>query len=195
MPSSTSKTTIADRALQLLGMSQISSSPQVGNRGAKSIERAYTPTKIAELTKHFWHFATKRAQLPASGTKPLHTKANAFTLPGDYLMLAPEDEFGDFPIKNDWIIEGNTIVTDDSAPLLIRYISSDVLESAFDAIFCEAFSAALAMACCEELTNSETKFNRVSGIYDFQIEKAKQRGSILIQKPRAPASPWLTARL
>lgn len=194
MPNSTTETSIIDRALQLLGYGAIASSQQVGNRGAKSMQRSYLPTKLSELQKNYWHFAIKRASLPASGTAPLHTKAYAFPLPGDYIMLAPEDQDGDFPLKNDWIMEGGEIITDDSGPLLIRYVSSTVLESKFDAIFAEALSGALAMACCEELTNSQSKFDRMAQLYDFQINEAKKRGSILVQKARVPVSSWISAR-
>lgn len=194
MPNSTSSTSITDRALQLLGFGAISSTNQVGSRGAKAIQRAYDSVKQSELQKHYWHFAIKRASLTASATKPVHTKANAFPLPGDYIMLAPEDQYGDFQLRNDWIMEGGRIISDEGGPLLIRYVSNSVIESQFDAIFAEAMSAALAIACCEELTNSQAKLDRVAQIYENQIQEAKQRGSILTQKPRLPIGSWISAR-
>ena len=194
MPNSTTPTSITDRALQLLGMASISSPQQVGSRGAKSILRAYEPVKLSELQKHFWHFSIKRAKLTASGTPPVHTKNFSYPLPGDYLMLAPSDQYGEFPEKHDWIVEGGEIISDESGPLLVRYVSSSITEALFDAIFAEAMAAALAMACCEELTNSQSKLDRVSQLYDFQINEAKKRGSILVQKNKIPASSWITAR-
>ena len=194
MPNSTTETSIIDRALQLLGYAAISSAQQVGSRGAKSMQRAYQSVKLAELQKFTWHFAIKRALLTASGTPPVHTKANAFPLPGDFIMLAPEDQESEFPLKNDWILEGGSIITDDDGPLPIRYISSNVTESMFDALFAEALSAALAIACGEELTNSQSKIDRVMQIYDEQISKAKNRGSILLAKQRVPVSSWISAR-
>ena len=110
-------------------------------------------------------------------------------------MLAPEDQdSNELQLKNDWIVEGGSILSDESSPLPIRYVSSNVLESQFDAIFAEALSAALALACCEELTNSQSKLDRVGTIYDFQINEAKKRGSILVQKARVPVSSWISAR-
>lgn len=194
MPSSTSQTSITDRALQLLGYAQVSSPQQVANRGAKAILRAYDSVKLSELQKNMWHFAIKRASLVASAVKPVHTKANAFPLPGDYLMLAPPDQYGSFPDSNDWTVEAGSIISDDAGPLKIRYVSSQVSESLFDAIFAEGLSAALAMATCEELTNSQSKLDHVSQLYDFQISLAKQRGSILIQKNRIPVASWISSR-
>lgn len=194
MPNSTTETSITDRALQLLGFGQIASTQQVGSRGAKSMQRAFTPVKLSELQKHFWYFSMKRAVIPASATPPLHTKSYAYPLPSDCLMLAPSDQVADFPLKKDWVVEGNQIITNDKSPLWIRYVSIDVPVSTFDAIFSEALSAALALACCEELTNSNAKQQNIAALYDEQINMAKKRGSILIQKARAPVSPWISRR-
>lgn len=109
-------------------------------------------------------------------------------------MLAPIDQYGDFPLGNDWSVEGNSIISDENGPLYVRYVSSNITESSFDAIFAEAFSAALAMACCEELTNSQSKLAAVSNVYDFQINEAKKRGSIISPKPKLPVSSWISKR-
>ena len=194
MPIGTSKTSICDRALQLLGMAAVSAVPQVGSRGAKAMERAYRPVLLSELQKNYWHFAIKRASLAASSTKPVHTKGNAYPLPADYLMLAPEDQDSDFPLKNDWIMEGGSIITDEDGLLAIRYVSSDITEPMFDATFAEALSAALAMEVCEELTNSNSKLSNLAAMYDEKIALARKRGFILIQKPRVPISPWISMR-
>lgn len=194
MPNSTTKTSIMDRALQILGYSEISSPSQTGSRGAKAMNRAYTPVHLAELQKNMWAFSIKRVQIAASGTPPVHTKRAAYPLPGDYIMLAPEDYYGDFQLKNDWIIEGGQIISDDTGPLYVRYVSSNVTENMFDALYAEALAAALAIETCEELTNSQSKLDRAMMIYDEQIGFARQRNSIVIQKPRAPVSSWISKR-
>ncbi len=193
MPSSITQTTIADRALQLLGYQAISSTQQVGSKGARAMNRAYPSTKLSELTKNNWAFAIKRATLPASGTKPVHTKTNAFELPTDYLMLAPPDQFDSFQLRNDWTIEGKQIISDDSGPILIRYVAN-IDESFFDAVFAEALSCALAISTCEELTNSNSKLANLISVYQEQISVAKRRGAILSQKPTLPLSPWISMR-
>lgn len=195
MPNTTSQTSVIDRALQLLGYSAITTPQQVGHRGAKAMQRAYDSVKLSELQKNYWHFAIKRVQIAASATPPVHTKAYAYPLPGDYIMLAPQDDgSNDYNVRRDWVLEAGHIISNESGPLLVRYVSSNVLESSFDAIFAEALSGALAIACCEELTNSQSKFDRVAAFYDEQIGLARQRGSILIQKGRVPVSPWISKR-
>ena len=188
------KTSIVNRALQILGYQSVSSIQQVGDRGAKAMERAYTSVLESELQKHYWHFAIKRASIPKSATPPVHTKDNAYPLPGDYIMLAPEDQLSDFPLANGWFIESGSIITNDASPLLIRYVSNSITESSFDALFAEAFAAALALATGEELTQSAGKIERAGAIYLEQIGLAKRRGSIINPKPRAPVSPWISMR-
>ena len=195
MPNTTTDTSIIDRGLQLLGFSAITTAQQVGSRGAKAMQRCYVSIKLSELQKNYWHFAIKRASLAASSTPPVHTKGFAYPLPSDFIMLAPIDNDGsDFQLKHDWVVENGAIITDDSAPLLIRYVSSNIQESSFDACFAEALSAALAINCCEELTNSQSKLDRVMALYEEQVGMARQRGAILIQKARVPVSPWISKR-
>jgi len=194
LANSTTKTSIIDRALQILGMKGITSPQEVGSRGARSMLRTYDATLLSELTKNYWAFAIKRAELPASGTPPVHTKTNLFPLPGDFLMLAPQDQYGEFNLANDWIIEGNNIVSDESGPIYIRYVSSDITENQYNPIFAEALSAALAIATGEELTNSAGKVQRAMFIYDNQISEARKNNSIISQKPRTPVSSWISAR-
>ena len=194
MANSTTQTSIINRALQLLGYQAVASITQVGDRGAKAMNRAYEPVKISLLTENYWAFSIKRASLAEDAVKPVHTKVYRYQLPGDYLMLAPEDQVADFQLANDWIIEGSHIVTNDSAPILIRYISNSITENMFHPLFSEAFSYSLAVNTCEELTQSNGKISTLVELYERQVSLAKKRNAILIAKPKAPVSPWISKR-
>ncbi len=208
MAGTTTKLTITNRALQLVGYQSISSVQQ-NDRGARAMNRAYRPVLDSMLTENYWAFAVRRASLPASATPPIHGKNFAYPLPGDYAMLAPEDQFdgrttgtlvgtvgstSDFPLSNDWIIEGGEILTNEEAPLDIRYMSLSVNEASFDPLFAEAFAAQLALMTVEELTQSNTKFAMIQAIHDRQIKRARQRNAIISPKAKAPASAWLNKR-
>lgn len=203
MATATTKIVIINRALQLVGFPSISSI-QENSRGARAMNRAYDPVKLSELRKHFWNFAIKRASLPASATPPAFGKSNYYPLPGDFLMLAPGDQASGWqtggavtsaPERHDWQIEGNQIASDESSPLQIRYISSDILESLFDVSFAEALSAALALSTVEELTNSNSKNQYLASLYDATIKMARQRNAFENQPTQAPLDTWITARL
>jgi hypothetical protein len=203
LATSTTKIGIANRALQFVGYPAISSL-QENSRGARAMNRAYDSVKLSELRKHFWNFSIKRASLPASVTPPLFGKGNYFPLPGDFLMLAPVDQafgvqtgspIGGPPNIHDWQIEGNQIASNETGPLQIRYVSSDTIESLFDVSFAEALSAALALATAEELTNSNSKNQFLTSVYDASIKMARQRNSFENRPVMSPNDTWITSRL
>lgn len=213
MGSTTTQTTIANRALQILGFQPISSL-QENSRGARAINRAYQPVLQSELRKNYWNFAIKRASLPANGITPPFGKSSYVTLPPDFLCLAPPDQvFGvagggtlagnqilaGTPIITgspivDWQIEGNMIATNQVPPINIRYVSNNVTESLFDPCFDEAFSAALAVETCEEMTQSNTKLGNISKMYDDAIEIAKKRNAFEGRPVQPPTDTFIISR-
>lgn len=178
------------------------------------MNRAYQPVLLSELRKNYWNFSIKRASLPQDAVGPIFGKSNYYTLPPDFLDLAPPDMvFGvsgggtlagnqilsGTPIITgspivDWLIEGNKIASNQVAPLNIRYVSSAVTESMFDPCFDEAFAAALAVMCCEELTQSNTKFSNLAQVYEAAIEMAKKRNAFEGRPTQPPTDSYVLAR-
>ena len=192
MASATTQTTIINRALQMLGYQSVGSISD-NERGAKAMNRAYQPTLLKALRDITWNFSMKRVVLAASTTPPPFGKKNYFQLPGDFISLAPPDEDFNFNYI-DWQIEGTQIATDDSAPLYVRYVSSNITESMFDPCFAEALSAMLAMGTCEELTQSNTKLAAISKMYDDAIKSAKRNNAFENRPVNAPVDTWITKR-
>jgi hypothetical protein len=176
---------------------------QDGSRGARAMNRAYQPVLISMLRDNFWGFAIKRASLVASATPPVYGPANSYPLPPDFLDMAPPDQkygvaWGGFisgpPNVNDYQIEGQSIVSDQVSPIQIRYVSSAVTESMFDASFAEAFSSLLAVETCEELTQSNTKLAQIGKMFDEAMEIAKKRNAFESRPSMPPIDPWITQR-
>lgn len=181
------------------------------------MNRAYQTTLLSELRQNFWSFSIKRAILPAAAVQPLFGPSNYFPLPPDYLMLAPADNngaamyggtvgynvgfgpIGQQGLPRDWVIENNgdgpCIVSSDTAPLYVRYVSSAITEANFDVSFAEAFSAALAVVACEEITQSNTKLASVSKIYEDAIDAARKRNAFEMPPSIAPTDAWVLARI
>lgn len=216
MASTTTQTTLINRALQILGYKPVGSIND-NDRGARAMLRAYNPCLQSVLRENFWSFSIRRAILPAAGVKPVFGKSNYFPLPGDFIMVAPPDQytnytFGAIPAGlipstpntgmqyNDWQLEsmpagGNAIASDDPAPIYLRYISNAITEANFDPSFCEAFSAALAMETCEELTQSNTKLAAISKMHDDAIEMAKKRNAFELMPVQPPVDSWILVRM
>lgn len=217
MADTTTQIQICNRAAQLLGAQAISSI-QENSRTARALNRAYQPVMLAELRKNFWGFSIMRAVLAASATKPAFGPSNYFPLPANFIMLAPPDNSGaatfggtvgyntgfgpqgNQGLPNDWQIEnggpgvGPAIVTNDPAPLYIRFVSSAITESMFDVLFAEALSGALACDTCEEITQSNTKLASAEAFYTDTMERAKQRNAYEKPPILAPTDSYILAR-
>lgn len=189
----TDKLRIFNRALQLLGSPQIANVNE-NSRGATALRRAYDAVLEAELRANTWSFSIKRAELVADATPPIFGKANQYPLPGDYLFLAPEETTYGQPRKRDYQIEGQKILSDEGSPLEIRYCSNSITESMFDVLFAEALAASLADACCEEITNSNTKSQKLMAYRKQKIDEAKKRNSIEQPPRKAPVGSWISCR-
>ncbi len=159
------------------------------------MNQAYEPIFLSELGKNTWNFAIKRAQLAATSTPPIFGKDNYFPLPGDFLFLAPEETTFSEPRKRDYQIEDIYIVSSLDSPIDIRYVSSSITESKFDVRFAEAFAYALAIATCEQITNSNTKLQNLVGLYDEIIRMARKKNSIQNAPVKSPTCSWITTRL
>lgn len=193
MAATTTRISIANRALQLLGSQSISSINE-NSIGAKSILRAYDAVFLAELRKYTWNFSIKRASLAADPTAPIFGKHRYFRLPGDFLFLAPEETTFIEPRRRDFTIEGTSIVSDLDAPIAVRYVSSSIVEGDFDVLFAEALSAALAAACCEEITNSNTKVQTAMSQYELTIRQARKRNAIENAPVKSPVCSFIAVR-
>jgi hypothetical protein len=181
---------ICNRALQKLGASKITSLTE-DSRNARACNLAYEPVKQALLREHPWSCAIKRAELAADAQAPTHTKAYRYELPSDFIGLLEED----YPTNNsDWQIEGKMIVTDDVAPLYIRYIYDVTDPNEMDALFREALSCKLALELCEELTQSNTKLAALEALYTDIVRQAKKSNAIERTPQQPPEDPWVTVR-
>lgn len=188
------KLKVINRGLQILGQPQIASLSE-NSRGAKAMLAAYDSIVLAELESHTWRFAVQRANLAADATPPLFGKSYRYAIPGDFLCMAPPETNYDEPVKRDWELEGNYILSNDPAPLQLRYVAYGIPESNWSALFAEAVSSSLAEATCEEITNSNTKLNDARGRRQEALNIAKKRNAIQGPPIKQPKSSWITARL
>lgn len=193
MAATTTKLGIINRGLQYLGQPFLSQLNE-NSIGGKCMRGAYDSILLACLRENVWKFAIKRASLAADAAVPIFGKARYFPLPGDFIRLAPNEATYSSPTHRDWEIEGNKIVTDDTAPLPIRYVSSSITESDMDTLFAEYLSIELAIACCEQITNSNTKIQNLFVLKKEIMSRAKKTNSIESAPVKQPVGSWISAR-
>lgn len=187
-----SEVQICNRALQKLGAKRITSLSQ-DSVNARACNVAFTDVRDAEYRKHSWNFAIERASLAADSSDPAWGRAKSYTLPSDFIRLLPpypEDNLNDL----DWQIEGNKILTDDSAPLYVRYIKRVTDPNLMDSLFREALACKLAIELCEEITQSNTKKESLKADYMDAIREAKKLNAIENVAQEPPEDTWISER-
>lgn len=183
---------VANRALQKLGAKRITSFSD-GSPNASSCAVVLEPRKKALLRAYRWSFAIKRAELAADSPAPDWGRENAFSLPTDYLALIkdyPERE----RVDRDWQIEGKKILTNDAAPIYIRYIYNVTDYNEMDPSFLEALAADIAHELCEEITQSNTKKAALLQDKKDAIDEARRTSAIEKQIIPTPDDTWITRR-
>lgn len=183
---------ICNRALQKLGAKRIVSLTD-NSVNARACNAAFVPVRQAELRKHFWSFAIERAELAADSPAPTWGRENSFTLPSNFLLLAP-NYAEDLANDDDRLIEGRKIITDESAPLYVRYVKDVTDANQMDSLFREAFACALAIEICEEITNSTNKKDTLKIDYRDAIRDAKRMNAIEKPPEATPEDTWVTVR-
>lgn len=190
-----SKVSIANRALAKLGEDRILLLTD-NSKAARTINQMFDDVADAELRRHNWKFALKRAALPALANAPAWGFAFQYPLPADFLKLV---QVNDIYVRTNtqqalWSVESGSILTNLSAPLKVRYVWRVDNPGLFDPLFAEALACRLAMESCETLTQSETKFNRCAEQYRTALSEALRVDSIANPPDELPQGSWLDAR-
>lgn len=187
-----SEVEIANRALSRVGATRIVSLTE-NSVNARAVNAIFNTVRDAELRKHYWNFAIKRARLAADAEAPAFGPANSFTLPSDFLKLMPPDKDQHYNTL-DWQVEGKKILTDVVAPLDIRYIYRVTDPNEMDSLFREAFAMRLAEQLCEPLTQSNTKIQLIAADYDKAIEDARKADAFEEVAIEPPEDTWISIR-
>lgn len=195
-----SSTSIANRALQMLGAASILALTD-NSKEARESNRCYDDCRRAELRAHPWNFSFKRALLAPSATPPAFGFGYAFPLPADCLRVPLPNDF-----DLDWEIEGRAILTNSTnspwsasvpsgtgASLALRYVADIEDATLFDATFCEALAARMAGEMCEVLTQSNQKAQIVQGRYKDALAVAHACDALENLPAEPPVDPWVAA--
>lgn len=199
---------IVNRALTKLGAERILSlTDDVKN--ARVMNSMFVSVRDAELRRHNWNFAVKRASLAASTTDPDWGFDNAFPLPSDFLRLLDIDGSWSAVGLADYVGYDNAIfrietvgddnikciVTDLSAPLLIRYTRRVTDANLMDSAYIEALACRLAAEGCESITQSNSKRDLAMREYNDAISSAILANAIENPPSALADDSWVMSRL
>jgi len=192
----TSTVDIANRALTKLGQARIISLED-RKKAAETISSMFGAIRDAELREHVWSFSRARATLPAMSDTPEFGYRRQYQLPADHLRLLRLANFHVYPkptIQGLYSIEGRRILTDVEAPLRIEFITRVTDPNLFDALFVEVLACRLAVESCEDLTQSQTKFQQVATMYSRALAGAIRANAVERPTQAINDDTWLESR-
>lgn len=153
------------------------------------------------LQSYPWHVAQARASLAASADAPAFGWTYAYVLPTDCLFLHPlrKDGLIDAPAIP-YELEQGRVLTNESAPLLVRYTTRLTAISRWRPLMARALAARLAMYAATRVTGKMQYFEKAQSEYQrifFEATSADSRergGAERYGTEFSPASDVFTAR-
>jgi len=194
---------IANSALTKMGETRIMSLTD-NVKAAREINAVFTLRRDALLRAYNWNFAMKRDQLPALSDAPSWGYTYQYQLPSDCLRVVQVSEFYVIPGLTDYIagadaepfrIAGQTIETDFSAPLKVRYIRRVTNSGEFDVLFNELFACDLAVNTCESITQSTSKKESLKQDMKEALTQAIRANAIELPPQFIQDDSWIMSRL
>jgi len=183
-----SETSVCNSALTKLGAARINSRSD-GSKNARACDSAFDRVRDMALRKHPWNFAITRAQLAADVTAPLFDYAASYTIPSDCLRILPPNDY-----RLDWHREGDAILTNQGAPLNLRYVKRVTDVNAMDALFQEVLAYELAEDLCELITQSNTQLQLLHEGKKELLAEAKRTNAIEQVSQELPEDDWIAVR-
>ena len=195
MPSALSITDIANMALDYLDEAPLTSIDD-GTSVARWMKRNFWPMAWGLMRKHPWNFAITRAALAEDAVPPLFGWSHAYSLPADCLrVLPPTADSSEDGTPVPYKVEGQDILTDQPAPMQLRYIRRIDNTGLFDNQFCDALAAALAQKAAHFITGKQSYAQTLAQVF-AGLMSAAQLIDALAGTAEAPVDDdWLNARL
>lgn len=181
---------IANRALSRIGVARVTSiDPPDDSKAARAVASAWDLVRREVLRAHPWNCVSSRASLAASGTAPTWEYDRAFPLPAGCLRILQVDtEFS-------WVTESGSILTDETAPLRIRYVRDEEDTEQYDAHLVNVLSSRLALELAPELIEADMGTRQIlRAEYQAALTQARHTDAVEQSRPDLRDDDWITVR-
>lgn len=166
--------------------------PNDQSQSARLCNRNFDQIRDAVLRAYPWNCAMKRASLPAMAEAPAFGYVRQFGLPADCLRIY--ELYGYPEIEVVYQVEGRALLTDELAPLLVRYIARIEDPALFDPMLVEVIAARLAVRIAPRLLSSTSDEQRLMQ-HAAEIERRAKHTDAMEGTPgKIVANDWLEAR-
>ena len=184
-----SETDICNRALSRVGEARITSLTD-DTKQARACNSAYAHVRDEVLRSHPWNSAITRTTLAKLSSSPAYGYDDQYQLPSDCLRVVEIYE-----TKLPWVVEGRKLLSDEGAPLSVRYVRREEDPNQYDPMLASAVAARLAIELCEELTQSNTKRERALVEYEQILSRARMADAQEQSPMPFEEDDWINARL
>ena len=185
------QTQIANAALRAVGQDRIASFATGGEAG-RVLDDIYEKKVEYLLRHHLWNFSIKRDSIPESAASPDWEFDHAYPVPADCIrVISTSEDVYAHSLK--WQLEGQSIVTDITSPLKIKYVSR-APESEFDPLFEECLVALLAAELAQVLTGDLALQQELQGEAERKLRMAKGADGQEGSPPVFRRGTWLSAK-
>lgn len=136
---------------------------------------------------------------PASQTQT----RNFYRVPANFMRMAPQAprqgsyQILGFPSNlfyNDWQFEGRGFTTVDSGPIPFRFTADIQSPSSMDPMFVDGFACRLAVETCERITQSVSKVQELTALYNKFMSEARMVNGIETGPTEPPLDSYITVR-
>lgn len=174
------------------------------------VPTAWTSSPLTPVTSSIWvaiyaSLQTINIVYPL-GSGPLSQafSRNIFRLPAGYLrqvVSSPKQGINSFlgapsgRQLNDWEFEGNYILSQQSTPIILRFVADVQNVTAMDDMFCEGLAARVAVEGCEAITNSTAKMQTCINVYKTTMGEARIVNAVEIGPVTPPEDDYVTCRV
>lgn len=191
-----SQVQIVNLALTKLGQDRVVAITD-DTEAARVMRSMWDMTLDTTLAAFPWKFAIKRTELPALADVPLGTEWTLqYTLPDECLRLVQVGEDWAFytPTLQSFALEGGVILTNEPAPLFVRYVQRITNVGLWPPLFGRVMAMQLAADAAEKLTTSNSKFESAMAALEVAIREARRQNAIERPPVLLTESDWLAAR-
>ena len=133
---------------------------------------------------------------------PEYGFTKAYLLPTDCLRVISVGEFFPGVFTDDYVngdtaeysIEGRFLLSNESSPLVIRYVTKIQDTAQYDTLFVEAFACRLAMELAEVITASDSKRERATREYRETMMEAIRTNAVEGPPQKLADDTWMLVR-
>lgn len=172
MAAGDSKVSICNIGLIALGEPPITSLDD-NRKAAIYCKARYDQVRRQILRAGFWNFARKQSQLAEVTSAPLFDWSNGFELPADFVRLYRMQKNP----QSAYEIQGQLLLSNETAPLNIVYIYDHEDPTKFDPIFVAALGYAMGVELAMPITQSKSKRDDCKSAVEGHLGMARFAGA------------------